>query len=131
MPRGVERFFNGEGRTFCPKTQKVNNIFMRAIRESGSNAELIANLWGWSPFMEWTEAQTQRGVELLDKDISVMCVSEYDLAIEKGGVESKIIDYSISNPGPSEITKNALKKAVERVENVSGLSESTAREQND
>jgi hypothetical protein len=43
-----------------------------------------------------------------------MCVSEYDLPIEKGGVESKIIDYSISNPGPSPITKTALKKAVER-----------------
>lgn len=92
---------------------KVNNILMRAIKESGSNAELIANLWGWSPFMEWTEAQTQRGVELLDKDISVMCVSEYDLDIEKGGVQSRIIDYSISNPGPSDITKRTLKKAQE------------------
>jgi hypothetical protein len=42
-----------------------------------------------------------------------MCVSEYDLAIEKGGVKSKIIDYSISNPGPSEITVKTLKKAAE------------------
>ena len=91
----------------------VNNTIQKAIKDSGSKAELIANLWGWSPFMGWTEEQTLRGIELLDKDISVMCVSEYDLAIEKGGVESKIIDYSISNPGPSPITKTALKKAVE------------------
>ena len=92
---------------------KVNNILMRAIKESGSNAELIANLWGWSPYMEWTEEQTQKGVALLDKDISVMCVSEYDLDIEKGGVQSRIIDYSISNPGPSGITQRTLKKAQE------------------
>ena len=92
---------------------KVNNIIQKAIRDSGSNAELIANLWGWSPYMEWTEEQTLRGVELLDKDVSVMCVSEYDLEIEKGGVKSKIIDYSIANPGPSEITKKTLKKAAE------------------
>ena len=92
----------------------VNNTIQKAIEDSGSKAELIANLWGWSPFMGWTEEQTLRGIELLDKDISVMCVSEYDLPIEKGGVESKIIDYSISNPGPSPITKTALKKAVER-----------------
>ncbi|MBQ7913069.1 MAG: hypothetical protein IJ308_04900 [Clostridia bacterium] len=91
----------------------VNNTIQKAIKDSGSGAELIANLWGWSPYMEWTEEQTLRGVEMLDKDISVMCVSEYDLPIVKGGVESKIIDYSISNPGPSQITKNALKKAVE------------------
>ena len=41
-----------------------------------------------------------------------MCVSEYDLEIEKGGIKSRIIDYSISNPGPSEITKKTLEKAV-------------------
>lgn len=90
---------------------KVNNIIMRAIRDSGTNCELIANLWGWSSFMEWSEEQTMRGIELLDKDISVMCVSEYDLKIEKGGIESKIIDYSISNPGPSEISKKIFEKA--------------------
>ena len=91
----------------------VNNIIQKAIQDSGAQTELIANLWGWSPFMEWTEEQTLRGVELLDENISVMCVSEYDLEIEKGGVKGKIIDYSISNPGPSEITKTTLKKAKE------------------
>ena len=91
----------------------VNNTIQKAIKDSGCKAELIANLWGWSPFMGWTEAQTLNGIELLDKDISVMCVSEYDLPIKKGGIESKIIDYSISNPGPSPITVNALKKAAE------------------
>ena len=40
-----------------------------------------------------------------------MCVSEYDLDIEKGGVKNKVIDYSISNPGPSEITKKMIEKA--------------------
>ena len=91
----------------------VNNVIQKAIRDSGKDVELIANLWGWSPFTGWTEEQTLHGVELLDKDISVMCVSEYDLEIEKGGIKSKIIDYSISNPGPSAITKKTLKKASE------------------
>lgn len=90
---------------------KVNNVIMRAIRDSRSDCELIANLWGWSPFMGWSEAQTMHGIELLDKDISVMFVSEYDLAIEKGGVKSRIIDYSLGNPGPSEISKRGIEKA--------------------
>ena len=90
---------------------QVNNIMMQAIRDSGTGAELIANLWGWSPFMDWTEEQTFRGVELLDKDISVLSVSEYDLDIEKGGIKSRIIDYSIGNIGPSEIAKKTLEKA--------------------
>ena len=92
---------------------KVNNIIHRAIKDSDGNVELIANLWGWSPFMEWTEEQTLRGVELLDKDISVLCVSEYNLAIQKGGVDGRVIDYSISNVGPSEITCKTLQKARE------------------
>lgn len=92
-------------------TAAVNNVIQKAIKDSGSNAELIANLWGWSPYMEWTEEQALDGVAKLDKAISVMCVSEYDLPIEKGGVQSRIIDYSISNPGPSDITKNTLEKA--------------------
>ncbi len=90
---------------------EVNNVIARAARDSGSGAEVIANLWGWSPFLEWTEEQTMHGVELLDKDVSVMCVSEYDLAISKGGVDGCVIDYSISNVGPSEITKRTLRKA--------------------
>ena len=92
---------------------KVNNIIQKAVRDSGSSAEVIANLWGWSTYMEWTEEQTLHGVELLDKDISVLCVSEFDLDIEKGGMKSRVIDYSIANPGPSEITKKTLQKAKE------------------
>ena len=103
----------------CPRCSKrscadvvpeVNNIFMRAIRDGGSGARLIANLWGWSPFMDWTERQTMRGIELLDEEISLMFVSEYDLAIEKGGVKSRIIDYSLGNPGPREISKKIREK---------------------
>lgn len=90
---------------------KVNNIIQKAVRDSGSGAEVIANLWGWSTYMQWTDEQTLHGVELLDKDISVLCVSEFDLDIEKGGTVSRIIDYSIGNPGPSEITRKTLKKA--------------------
>ena len=113
---------NYRPRTNCPvcknvppeqSAASVNNIIQKAIADSGAKTELIANLWGWSPFMEWTQEQTLRGVELLDENIAVMCVSEYDLEIEKGGVKSKIIDYSIANPGPSDITKITLKKGAE------------------
>lgn len=91
----------------------VNNIIYRAMRDSGCKGELIANLWGWSPVLGWSDEQISHGLELLDKEISVVCVSEYDLEIEKGGVKGKVIDYSISNPGPSEITLKTLKRAKE------------------
>ena len=93
---------------------RVNNVIAKAVRDSGANAEVIANLWGWSTYMNWTEEMLINGISLLDKDVSVMCVSEFDLDIEKGGVKSRIIDYSISNPGPGEVAKKALTFAKEK-----------------
>lgn len=95
-------------------TSRINNIIAKAVKDSGSNAEVIANLWGWSTYMGWTEEQLINGITLLDKDVSVLCVSEFDLDIEKGGVKSRIIDYSISNPGPGKVAKKALSFAKQK-----------------
>lgn len=86
----------------------VNNTILEGIIASGADTELIANIWGWSDFLSWDMDMTKRGISMLDKRISVMAVSEYSLPIEKGGVKNKIVDYSISNVGPSEVTREAL-----------------------
>jgi len=83
----------------------ANNLIARGIRDSGSGAKTVAYLWGWSPFMEWSPEQTERGISYLDEDVIAVCASEYGLPLEKGGVKSEVIDYSISNPGPSPLTK--------------------------
>ena len=104
-----------QAKTNCPVCAKisnessaaaVNNTFYRAARDSGTQTEIIANLWGWK---KEVEGKLQiKGVELLDKGISVMCVSETDLQIEHVGVKSGVIDYSMSHVGPSELSKNTL-----------------------
>ncbi|MBQ8876132.1 MAG: hypothetical protein IJY63_01130 [Clostridia bacterium] len=83
----------------------VNNVIMQAIRDSGANTDLIANLWAWSKMMGFSEEDLKNGIARLDKDIGVLFVSEFDLEFEKGGVQVRLADYSISNPGPSEFTK--------------------------
>lgn len=83
---------------------QVNNVIHRAMKDSGCGGELIANLWGWSSYLLWSEEDISNGIRSLDEDISILSVSEYDLEIEKGGVKSRVIDYSISNPGPSEVS---------------------------
>ena len=92
----------------------VVNVIAKALKDSGSGAKTLAYLWGWSDHMGWTEEQTLRGISYLDKDVIALCPSEYDLEIEKGGVKSHVVDYSISNPGPSEVTKKAFLAAQER-----------------
>lgn len=61
--------------------------------------------------MEWTDAQVERGISLLDKDIAVMSVSETALKINKGGVENLVIDYSVSCGTESEYTKKVIEIA--------------------
>ena len=92
----------------------VNNVFAKALRDSGSGAKVLAYLWGWSPFMGWTKEQTERGISYLDKEIIPVCASEYGLPFEKGGVPCEVIDYSISNPGPSPLTKFSFDRAQKR-----------------
>ncbi len=90
---------------------EVNNIMCRALRDGNGYTKLIANLWGWSDFLGWTEEMVFNGIDRLDKEAAVLCVSEYSKEICRGGVPCKIIDYSISEIGPSEISKKMLSYA--------------------
>ncbi len=104
----------------CPRCQnlapeqvaaQLNNLIARALADGNGYTRLIANLWGWSSFMGWTKEQTLEGVRLLDKQIDVLCVSEYSKAFQRGGVPGQVIDYSISVVGPSQITEETLSYA--------------------
>ena len=90
---------------------EINNLICRGVKSAGSSARVIANLWGWSPFMNWDEEMMREGIAALDKDIEVMCVSEYGKKFCVGGTESEVIDYSLSQPGPSEVSRRALEYA--------------------
>lgn len=108
---------NPKSTTTCPDCAKrkpeevaaeVNNIIARALKDGNGYTKLIANLWGWADFMNWTEDMIMHGVELLDKDIEILCVSEFSKKFKRGGVQSQVIDYSISVIGPSDITVKTL-----------------------
>lgn len=77
----------------------VNNIIEKAVRDSGSDAKVIAAMWAWE------DDQLENGIPRLDKNIGIWAVSEWGNKINKGGIESEIVDYSIAYPGPSEMTR--------------------------
>ena len=89
---------------------KVNNVILKATREAGSQAEIIANLWGWDHFLKWTPQQVVRGIELLDKDVSVLCVSETEMKLCRGGVDVTVGDYTLAGR-ESERTKTCFETA--------------------
>jgi len=89
----------------------VNNIMHKAIRDAGSDAEVIAYTWAWAPSRKWDETDVDNAMRELDPDVSVMQVSENSLPVTKGGITSPLADYSISNPGPSEYSAFLMKTA--------------------
>ncbi|MBQ8552428.1 MAG: hypothetical protein IJ428_07050 [Clostridia bacterium] len=89
----------------------VNNIMHKAIRDAGSDAEVMTYAWGWSPARNWSYEEVDHAFKTLHPEISVMQVSENCKLINKGGVEYKISDYSISNPGPSDVSEYVLRTA--------------------
>ena len=104
---------NGNDCPICIKhprpevVSEVNNIIMRAVRDSGTGAKLLANLWGWAPYMGWSKKEILQGISFLDKDIAVMCVSEFGTVI-KDGQAYNVGEYSLSQVGPCEETKEYL-----------------------
>ncbi len=91
---------------------EVNNIIMHAIKDSSSNAKMIANLWGWAEYIGWTKEEVYKGISLLDKDIAVMCVSEMGTII-KDGKPFRVAEYSLSHVGPCQETIEYLAYAKE------------------
>ena len=87
----------------CPRCAKrppadviaeVNRLFAEGIRQSGSQAQLLAWDWGWS------DAWAADVIRQLPAEVALMSVSEWSLPIERGGVKSVVGEYSISAIGP-------------------------------
>lgn len=101
----------------CPECSKrsipdviseVNTAIEQGIHAGSPDARLI--VWDWA----WQEEWEAEAIKKLPQKIDFMCVSEWGKKLNIGGVENSIVDYSISNPGPSEKSVKAWKIAKER-----------------
>ena len=88
----------------------INNIMYNAINDSNSKTRLIANLWGWASYCDYLPKEAQKGIDLLNKDIEIMCVSEFGTH-KKGKHIYNIGEYSLSNAEPCIETIQLIKYA--------------------
>lgn len=100
-------------RTRVEVCTEINAIYQRAIEDAGSNAKLVAWVWGWTKAMGWSMKETLAAVRRLPKTVDVMCVSEEGLMIHGDEGDTALEDYSISQLGPSERTKEIFLAAKE------------------
>jgi hypothetical protein len=73
---------------------EVNRWVRDGLRRAGSNARAIA--WDWG----WPDDAAEECIRRLPDDIWLMSVSEWDLPIVRGGVESRVGEYALSAIGP-------------------------------
>ena len=96
------------GRTPDDAASEVNRAIQSAVDKAGTGAKLIAWTWGWAEYLHWDRAAIDRGLAGLDEKTIVMCTSEDAMRVKKGKVRTEIIDYTMSNIGPSKKTKRTF-----------------------
>ena len=67
----------------------------RGVHRGSPAAKVIVSDWGWK-----RHGDARDIIARLPKSVWLMSVSEWDLPIERGGVKSKVGEYSISAVGP-------------------------------
>ncbi len=81
-------------RTLPEVIAEVNAAISEGVRRGSPRARVIA--WDWG----WPNQQAPEIIQRLSSGIDVMSVSEWDQPFTRGGVESKVEEYSISVVGP-------------------------------
>lgn len=87
---------------------EVNTAIRDGIHRASSKARLIA--WDWA----WTSPMAKEIIAGLPSDVAVMSVSEWDMPIKRGGIDSVVGEYSVSTVGPGERAKRHWAWAKER-----------------
>lgn len=74
---------------------EVNAVIEAGVHRGNPQAKVLVSDWGWRGHGEAPDL-----IAKLPKSICLMSVSEWNLPIERGGVSSKVGEYSISAVGP-------------------------------
>lgn len=92
------------GWSACPRCQarsdadiitEVNAVIEAGVHRGNPQAKVLVSDWGWRGHGEAPDM-----IAKLPKSVCLMSVSEWNLPIERGGISSKVGEYSISAVGP-------------------------------
>lgn len=83
-------------------TAKIVNTMADAVAEVDKNIKFFAYSWVWDDMFE---DELDELLGMLSKNVIILHVSETKMKVNRSGVESNLIDYSLSIVGPSEASK--------------------------
>ena len=82
-------------RSYADIIAGVNRVIEEGVHAGNPNAKVVVWDWGWH-----NHGLAQDVITALPKSVYLMSVSEWDKPISRGGVESKVGEYSLSAVGP-------------------------------
>lgn len=108
---------SGRSKLTCPRCSErspaevvaeVNRLIAEGAHSAKPDARIVCWTWGWR---ESNGFDLERCISLLPKGVSVMSVSEDEKPTNVGGVPGQVVDYSISQVGPGDKSRNVWKAA--------------------
>jgi len=96
-------------KTGAEVTALANALVEEGVHRAAPQAKVIVWDWGWNNHGIATDI-----IEKLPQNVWLQSVSEWDLPIERGGIRSKVGEYSISSVGPGPRAKLHWESARER-----------------
>lgn len=99
----------GVGELTCPRCSKrkpwevvaeVNNLMAKGAHDVNPDAKVIAWAWGWPD--TWAD----KVIPLLSEGQIIQCTSEEAMEYTIGGVNGRVLDYTMSLCGPGEKAKS-------------------------
>jgi len=98
------------------ESQKLAADVICAISEESRsvdpNIRTIAWTWGWNSFM--SKEQIRDLIDRLPKEVILQCTSEENKEFCIGGIKGNIADYTLSMPGPGNLSKETWDYARKR-----------------
>jgi hypothetical protein len=82
-------------RPYAEIIAEVNRLIAEGVHRAKPSARVIAWDWGWNG-----HGPARDVIAELPEDVELMSVSEWGLPIERGGVETRVSEYSLSAVGP-------------------------------
>lgn len=87
----------------------------RGIHRAAPEAKLLMSDWAWSEInFDHQTIFRKKVIDRLPKNVWYLCISEWGKEIHVGGVRNDVFDYSISQIGPSDEVREAIRYAREK-----------------
>ena len=88
---------------------EANTLIAEGVHRASPDAKVMIWDWGWNGHGIATDV-----IEKLPNDVWLMSVSEWALPISRGGIESRVGEYSLSAVGPGPRAKEHWRAAKQR-----------------